>query len=92
MYSFSGVEVCAYESIRSMQSNIFLSCFEQQNLESNLTNLIKRNTELETLLAKLIQTCQHVEVSISLCSFSCENCLTTAFIPSPFIFLNWKSS
>uniref|UniRef100_A0A8C8URZ6 RING-type E3 ubiquitin transferase n=1 Tax=Peromyscus maniculatus bairdii TaxID=230844 RepID=A0A8C8URZ6_PERMB len=34
---------------------------EKQNLESNLTNLIKRNTELETLLAKLIQTCQHVE-------------------------------
>uniref|UniRef100_A0A4X1SIZ6 RING-type E3 ubiquitin transferase n=1 Tax=Sus scrofa TaxID=9823 RepID=A0A4X1SIZ6_PIG len=48
-----------------MQSNIFLSCFEQQNLESNLTNLIKRNTELETLLAKLIQTCQHVEVNAS---------------------------
>ncbi|XP_012887630.1 PREDICTED: E3 ubiquitin-protein ligase Midline-1 isoform X2 [Dipodomys ordii] len=36
---------------------------EKQNLESNLTNLIKRNTELETLLAKLIQTCQHVEVN-----------------------------
>uniref|UniRef100_A0A9L0SKU5 E3 ubiquitin-protein ligase Midline-1 n=2 Tax=Equus TaxID=9789 RepID=A0A9L0SKU5_HORSE len=34
----------------------------KQNLESNLTSLIKRNTELETLLAKLIQTCQHVEV------------------------------
>lgn len=43
----------------------FLS-FWQQNLESNLTNLIKRNTELETLLAKLIQTCQHVEVSTDL--------------------------
>ncbi|XP_008942018.1 PREDICTED: E3 ubiquitin-protein ligase Midline-1-like [Merops nubicus] len=38
----------------------------KQNLESNLTNLIKRNTELETLLAKLIQTCQHVEVSTDL--------------------------
>ncbi|XP_006763868.1 PREDICTED: E3 ubiquitin-protein ligase Midline-1 isoform X2 [Myotis davidii] len=38
---------------------------EKQNLESNLTNLIKRNTELETLLAKLIQTCQHVEVNAS---------------------------
>ncbi|XP_037677495.1 E3 ubiquitin-protein ligase Midline-1 isoform X1 [Choloepus didactylus] len=37
----------------------------KQNLESNLTNLIKRNTELETLLAKLIQTCQHVEVNAS---------------------------
>ncbi|KAG8519764.1 E3 ubiquitin-protein ligase Midline-1 [Galemys pyrenaicus] len=34
---------------------------KDQNLESNLTNLIKRNSELETLLAKLIQTCQHVE-------------------------------
>uniref|UniRef100_A0A8C0X9S2 RING-type E3 ubiquitin transferase n=1 Tax=Castor canadensis TaxID=51338 RepID=A0A8C0X9S2_CASCN len=40
---------------------------EKQNLESNLTNLIKRNTELETLLAKLIQTCQHVEVSKTIC-------------------------
>lgn len=48
-----------------MQNNIFPLFFEQQNLESNLTNLIKRNTELETLLAKLIQTCQHVEVSSS---------------------------
>ncbi|XP_065272168.1 E3 ubiquitin-protein ligase Midline-1 isoform X2 [Eretmochelys imbricata] len=38
---------------------------EKQNLENNLTNLIKRNTELETLLAKLIQTCQHVEVNAS---------------------------
>uniref|UniRef100_A0A671FUN7 RING-type E3 ubiquitin transferase n=1 Tax=Rhinolophus ferrumequinum TaxID=59479 RepID=A0A671FUN7_RHIFE len=38
---------------------------EKQNLESNLTNLIKRNTELETLLAKLIQTCQHVELECS---------------------------
>uniref|UniRef100_A0A8C0JA45 RING-type E3 ubiquitin transferase n=1 Tax=Chelonoidis abingdonii TaxID=106734 RepID=A0A8C0JA45_CHEAB len=38
----------------------------KQNLENNLTNLIKRNTELETLLAKLIQTCQHVEVSIEI--------------------------
>uniref|UniRef100_A0A2K6FL31 RING-type E3 ubiquitin transferase n=1 Tax=Propithecus coquereli TaxID=379532 RepID=A0A2K6FL31_PROCO len=38
---------------------------EKQNLESNLTNLIKRNSELETLLAKLIQTCQHVEVNAS---------------------------
>ncbi|PNI19152.1 MID1 isoform 7, partial [Pan troglodytes] len=37
-----------------------------QNLESNLTNLIKRNTELETLLAKLIQTCQHVELECSI--------------------------
>uniref|UniRef100_A0A8C1LZL8 E3 ubiquitin-protein ligase Midline-1 n=1 Tax=Cyprinus carpio TaxID=7962 RepID=A0A8C1LZL8_CYPCA len=30
-------------------------------LDSNLSNLIKRNSELENLMAKLIQTCQHVE-------------------------------
>uniref|UniRef100_A0A8D1NPM1 E3 ubiquitin-protein ligase Midline-1 n=2 Tax=Sus scrofa TaxID=9823 RepID=A0A8D1NPM1_PIG len=48
-----------------------LMCLEHEDekvnmyLESNLTNLIKRNTELETLLAKLIQTCQHVEVNAS---------------------------
>uniref|UniRef100_A0A6I8S0W5 E3 ubiquitin-protein ligase Midline-1 n=1 Tax=Xenopus tropicalis TaxID=8364 RepID=A0A6I8S0W5_XENTR len=34
----------------------------KQSLESNLTNLIKRNTEMEILLSKLIQTCQQVEV------------------------------
>ncbi|XP_063811630.1 E3 ubiquitin-protein ligase Midline-1 isoform X2 [Pseudophryne corroboree] len=37
----------------------------KQSLENNLTNLIKRNTEMEMLLAKLIQTCQHVEVNAS---------------------------
>ncbi|XP_005998286.1 E3 ubiquitin-protein ligase Midline-1 [Latimeria chalumnae] len=37
----------------------------KQGLESNLANLIKRNNEMETLLAKLIQTCQHVEVNAS---------------------------
>ncbi|XP_029460212.1 E3 ubiquitin-protein ligase Midline-1 [Rhinatrema bivittatum] len=37
----------------------------KQNLESNLANLIKRNTELETLLAKLIQICHHIEVNAS---------------------------
>ena len=57
-----------------MQNNIFPLFFEQQNLETNLTNLIKRNTELETLLAKLIQTCQHVEVSICVWCVSFENC------------------
>uniref|UniRef100_A0A673H769 E3 ubiquitin-protein ligase Midline-1 n=1 Tax=Sinocyclocheilus rhinocerous TaxID=307959 RepID=A0A673H769_9TELE len=30
-------------------------------LDFNLSNLIKRNSELENLMAKLIQTCQHVE-------------------------------
>ncbi|CAF96135.1 unnamed protein product, partial [Tetraodon nigroviridis] len=37
----------------------------QQALDSNLSNLIKRNNELESLMGKLIQTCQHVEVSSS---------------------------
>uniref|UniRef100_A0A8C2WY51 E3 ubiquitin-protein ligase Midline-1 n=1 Tax=Cyclopterus lumpus TaxID=8103 RepID=A0A8C2WY51_CYCLU len=35
----------------------------KQALDSNLTNLIKRNNELESLMGKLIQTCQHVEVN-----------------------------
>ncbi|KAJ8255740.1 hypothetical protein COCON_G00196040 [Conger conger] len=35
----------------------------KQALDSNLGNLIKRNNELETLMGKLIQTCQHVEVN-----------------------------
>lgn len=62
-YHFSTV----YLSIKFFKTLMcsFLS-YVQQNLESNLTNLIKRNTELETLLAKLIQTCQHVEVSTDL--------------------------
>nr|XP_015219411.1 PREDICTED: E3 ubiquitin-protein ligase Midline-1 isoform X2 [Lepisosteus oculatus] len=34
-----------------------------QALDANLSNLIKRNNELETLMSKLIQTCQHVEVN-----------------------------
>lgn len=42
--------------------------FPQQALDSNLSNLIKRNNELESLMGKLIQTCQHVEVSPSGCS------------------------
>ncbi|KAK7893394.1 hypothetical protein WMY93_022546 [Mugilogobius chulae] len=37
----------------------------RQALDSNLSNLIKRNNELETLMGKLIQTCQHVEVNAS---------------------------
>ncbi|XP_041128207.1 E3 ubiquitin-protein ligase Midline-1-like isoform X2 [Polyodon spathula] len=35
----------------------------KQGLDTNLSNLIKRNNELETLMGKLIQTCQHVEVN-----------------------------
>ncbi|XP_056287190.1 E3 ubiquitin-protein ligase Midline-1-like [Pseudoliparis swirei] len=37
----------------------------KQALDSNLTNLIKRNNELESLMGKLIQTCQHVEVNVT---------------------------
>ncbi|KAG9346316.1 hypothetical protein JZ751_006627 [Albula glossodonta] len=48
-----------------------LSCLAEEGqrqkatLDSNLSNLIKRNNELETLMAKLIQTCQQVEVNAS---------------------------
>uniref|UniRef100_A0A668U0C8 RING-type E3 ubiquitin transferase n=1 Tax=Oreochromis aureus TaxID=47969 RepID=A0A668U0C8_OREAU len=34
----------------------------KQTLENNLTNLVKRNSELENQMAKLIQICQQVEV------------------------------
>ncbi|XP_028326928.1 E3 ubiquitin-protein ligase Midline-1-like isoform X2 [Gouania willdenowi] len=37
----------------------------KQALDSNLSNLIKRNNELESLMGKLIHTCQHVEVNAS---------------------------
>lgn len=49
---------------------VFLSVFvlPQQTLDSNLGNLIKRNNELESLMGKLIQTCQHVEVSLQILS------------------------
>lgn len=40
----------------------------QQALDSNLSNLIKRTSELESLMSKLIQTCQHVEVRLFICS------------------------
>uniref|UniRef100_A0AAZ3PUH9 E3 ubiquitin-protein ligase Midline-1 n=1 Tax=Oncorhynchus tshawytscha TaxID=74940 RepID=A0AAZ3PUH9_ONCTS len=33
----------------------------KQALDSNLSHLVKRNNELEGLMGKLIQTCQHVE-------------------------------
>lgn len=44
------------------------SSSRQQTLENNLTNLVKRNSELENQMAKLIQICQQVEVcpSVSL--------------------------
>lgn len=42
---------------------LFLSFLDlQQTLETNLTNLVKRNSELENQMAKLIQICQQVEV------------------------------
>uniref|UniRef100_A0A8C7YD96 E3 ubiquitin-protein ligase Midline-1 n=1 Tax=Oryzias sinensis TaxID=183150 RepID=A0A8C7YD96_9TELE len=36
-----------------------------KTLDSNLSNLIKRTSELENLMGKLIQTCQQVEVNAS---------------------------
>ncbi|XP_074864092.1 putative E3 ubiquitin-protein ligase MID2 [Carettochelys insculpta] len=38
----------------------------KQTLETNLTNLVKRNSELENQMAKLIQICQQVEVNTSM--------------------------
>ncbi|XP_030210817.1 E3 ubiquitin-protein ligase Midline-1 [Gadus morhua] len=37
----------------------------RQSLDCNLGHLIKRNNELESMMGKLIQTCQHVEVNAS---------------------------
>lgn len=45
------------------QLNAASFSFQQQTLENNLTNLVKRNSELENQMAKLIQICQQVEVS-----------------------------
>nr|XP_061792860.1 probable E3 ubiquitin-protein ligase MID2 isoform X3 [Nerophis lumbriciformis] len=39
---------------------------EKQTLENNLTNLVKRNSELENQMAKLIQICQQVEVNTAM--------------------------
>ncbi|XP_060612310.1 probable E3 ubiquitin-protein ligase MID2 [Anolis sagrei] len=38
----------------------------KQTLEMNLTNLMKRNSELENQMAKLIQICQQVEVNTAM--------------------------
>ncbi|XP_054244494.1 probable E3 ubiquitin-protein ligase MID2 isoform X1 [Indicator indicator] len=47
-----------------------LTCLEHENekqtLETNLTNLVKRNSELENQMAKLIQICQQVEVNTAM--------------------------
>uniref|UniRef100_A0A4W3GQ47 Midline 2 n=1 Tax=Callorhinchus milii TaxID=7868 RepID=A0A4W3GQ47_CALMI len=37
-----------------------------QTLEANLTNLVKRNSELESQMGRLIQICQQVEVNTAL--------------------------
>lgn len=47
----------------SALSSSSLHSSKQQTLENNLTNLVKRNSELENQMAKLIQICQQVEVS-----------------------------
>nr|XP_033801161.1 probable E3 ubiquitin-protein ligase MID2 isoform X5 [Geotrypetes seraphini] len=38
----------------------------KQTLEMNLSNLVKRNSELETQMSKLIQICQQVEVNTAM--------------------------
>ncbi|KAM9327073.1 putative E3 ubiquitin-protein ligase MID2 [Gastrophryne carolinensis] len=38
----------------------------KQSLESNVTNLVKHSSELETQMTKLIQICQQVEVNTSM--------------------------
>ncbi|XP_019376713.1 PREDICTED: probable E3 ubiquitin-protein ligase MID2 isoform X3 [Gavialis gangeticus] len=38
----------------------------KQTLETNLANLVKRNSELENQMAKLIQICQQVEVNTAM--------------------------
>lgn len=58
------------------KSGSYFVCLPQQALDSNLSNLIKRNNELESLMGKLIQTCQHVEVSPSRLWWSCRVTVT----------------
>uniref|UniRef100_A0A8B9J755 Midline 2 n=1 Tax=Astyanax mexicanus TaxID=7994 RepID=A0A8B9J755_ASTMX len=61
-----------------------LACLEHENekqtLENNLTNLVKRNSELENQMAKLIQICQQVEVS----PFGHHNAYVA--VETPFVF------
>lgn len=59
--------------------------FLQHTLDSNLSNLIKRSNELESLMGKLIQTCQHVEVS--LISWPSFNIFTYFIFTLRFIFI-----
>uniref|UniRef100_A0A8C4EXG7 Midline 2 n=1 Tax=Dicentrarchus labrax TaxID=13489 RepID=A0A8C4EXG7_DICLA len=46
--------------------DMFISATKKQTLENNLTNLVKRNSELENQMAKLIQICQQVEVNTAM--------------------------
>ncbi|KAL2304560.1 hypothetical protein Nmel_013316 [Mimus melanotis] len=54
----------------SLANSVFLLSLPfldlQQTLETNLTNLVKRNSELENQMAKLIQICQQVEVNTAM--------------------------
>uniref|UniRef100_A0A8K9XDH3 Midline 2 n=1 Tax=Oncorhynchus mykiss TaxID=8022 RepID=A0A8K9XDH3_ONCMY len=53
---------------REHQVSSFSERFDKlkQTLENNLTNLVKRNSELENQMAKLIQICQQVEVNTAM--------------------------
>lgn len=53
-----------------MKYSFLIFPFLQQALDSNLSSLIKRTSDLESLMGKLIQTCQHVEVRLFICSLS----------------------
>nr|XP_033801158.1 probable E3 ubiquitin-protein ligase MID2 isoform X2 [Geotrypetes seraphini] len=49
----------------SQPQSVFLPG-SNQTLEMNLSNLVKRNSELETQMSKLIQICQQVEVNTAM--------------------------
>ncbi|MBN3289710.1 TRIM1 ligase, partial [Polypterus senegalus] len=52
------------KSVAELCLSVFV--FLQQTLENNLTNLVKRNGELENQMGKLIQICQQVEVNTAM--------------------------
>uniref|UniRef100_A0A8C9R2X0 Midline 2 n=1 Tax=Scleropages formosus TaxID=113540 RepID=A0A8C9R2X0_SCLFO len=60
--------VCGRVSLptSALESHRVASPPRQQTLENNLTNLVKRNSELENQMAKLIQICQQVEVNTAM--------------------------
>uniref|UniRef100_A0A8C6GBB5 RING-type E3 ubiquitin transferase n=1 Tax=Mus spicilegus TaxID=10103 RepID=A0A8C6GBB5_MUSSI len=49
-----------------LQNLVLVNITFKQTLEMNLTNLVKRNSELENQMAKLIQICQQVEVNTAM--------------------------